>query len=275
MTIRPMRAADTAAGLRLCRACGWNQLAEDWRAFLDGPRGGGLLAEREGAAAGTVAWLRYGAFTWLSMMLVDPAARRTGVGTRLMEAALAELANEPCVRLDATPMGEPLYRRFGFEAEYELARLTATAPAAAGNTPPMHAGELAEILALDAAVFGADRSAVLTSFRRRAPALARTLRQGVRLRGYCFGRPGYRYAQLGPVVAEDEAAARELAAACLAETPAGAVALDVACACGPWSAALGFRVERPFLRMRRGAAAAGGAPARGLREFAIAGPEFG
>ena len=178
VTIRAMHTGDIPAGLRLCRASRWNQLEGDWRAFLDSAEGGGRIAEREGQAIGTVTFLRYaGCFSWLAMMLVDPGARGAGVGTRLMEAALDDLAGEPSVRLDATPLGEPLYRRFGFQGEYELERAKVTvAPGHFGSTPeavrPMSAADLAGVFARDRQVFGADRSALLTSFYRRAPDLA-------------------------------------------------------------------------------------------------------
>src|SRR5262245_6176829 len=108
-----MTPSEIPEGLRLCRASGWNQLEEDWRCFLELDGGEGWLAEQDGAVVGTVAVLRFGqAFTWLSMMLVDPQHRRSGVGSRLMETALAAVSSERCIRLDATPAGEPLYRRF-------------------------------------------------------------------------------------------------------------------------------------------------------------------
>jgi GNAT superfamily N-acetyltransferase len=266
-----MQAADIPAGLRLCRLSGWNQLSEDWHCFLDSPHGGGRLAEQDGGAMGTVAWLRYGSkFTWLSMMLVDPAARRSGIGTRLMEEALAALAGERCVRLDATPAGEPLYRRFGFEAEYELVRAKASEGVLASTRArPMLPADFDAVFARDRAVFGADRSALLRSFYGRAPELAWTVRGGATLEGYCFGRPGYLYPQLGPVVAEDEAAAFELVAAC---RTLGELAIDVPHAAAGWLERTGFTIERAFVRMRRGACGAPGIPER---QFAIAGPEFG
>ena len=42
---------------------------------------------------GTVATLPYGPFTWMSMVLVDPKARRRGVGTLLLERGLALVPN--------------------------------------------------------------------------------------------------------------------------------------------------------------------------------------
>jgi GNAT superfamily N-acetyltransferase len=281
VTIRPMNVWDIPAGLRLCRLSGWNQLEDDWRMFLASSDGGGRIAERDGNAAGTVAWLRYGErFSWLSMMLVDPDARRSGIGTRLMEAALEALAGESCVMLDATPLGEPLYRRFGFSGEYELVRAklgSVTIGFQPGPAPvgPTDAVDLEEVLARDRAVFGADRGALLRSLHRRAPELAWIARVGKSLTGYCFGRPGYLYRQIGPVAAESEAVARDLVGRCLASDPGGAVAVDVPRAASgwlEWLCSVGFTVERPFLRMRRGGQESAGFAAS---QFAIAGPEFG
>jgi GNAT superfamily N-acetyltransferase len=269
-----MDTADTAAGLELCRLSRWNQLAEDWRRFLDSPHAGARLAERDGVVAGTVAWLRYGTgFTWLSMMLVHPEARRSGIGTRLMEAAIEALEGETRIRLDATPAGEPLYRRFGFEGEYELVRARASRRqgSAAGEARPMEPHDFDAVFARDREIFGADRSTLLASFYDRAPGMARVLRRGDTLAGYCFGRPGHLYRQVGPVVAEDEAAAQDLVASC----PGEELAIDVPRSARTWTAWLeeaGFTIERPFLRMRRGTSPSPGIPAL---QFAIAGPEFG
>ena len=40
MQTRPMLETDIEAGLRLCRASGWNQLEADWRTFLESRPGG-------------------------------------------------------------------------------------------------------------------------------------------------------------------------------------------------------------------------------------------
>lgn len=280
MKIRNMQAADIPAGLQLCRLARWNQVEEDWRSFLDSPDGGGRLAESDGTVAGTVTFLRYGrCFSWLSMMLVHPDVRRAGTGTRLMEAALDALAGEPCVRLDATPLGEPLYRRFGFRDEYELARakvrVAEAAEPAAENVRRMQPAELPEVFAMDRQVFGADRGALMSGFYRRAPEMAWTVRRGGVLQGYCFGRPGYLYRQLGPLVAGDDDCARDLVGSCLTGLAGEDVALDAPLSDAGWIAWLrsaGFAVERPFLRMCRGENPCPGQPAR---QYAIGGPEFG
>ncbi len=280
-----MRSADIPAGLRLCRLSGWNQVEADWRTFLDSPDGGGWVAETDGSVLGTVTFLRYPAgFTWLAMMLVDPAHRRTGIGAQLMEAALASVAGESCVRLDASPAGEPLYRRYGFVPEYGLERASLLVPSepAWGRrfrpptaVRPMEARELPEVLAWDREIFGVDRGVLLASFHRRAPELAWTAREGARLAGYTFGRPGQLYHQLGPVAAIGEAVAEALVAGCLSGQSGRRIAVDVPAGARGWMEwlrAAGFRTDRSFLRMRRGA---NGSPGTPEHQFAIAGPEFG
>jgi GNAT superfamily N-acetyltransferase len=281
VTIRSMQIEDIPAGLQLCRLAGWNQLEDDWLVFLDSPDGGGRLAESNGVAVGTAAFLRYGpCFSWLSMMLVHPEARRAGVGARLMDAAMDALAGEEWVRLDATPLGEPLYRRHGFREEYELIRTTIMPshrhfPPMSENVRPMRAGDLAEVLARDRQVFGADRSRLLASFYRRSPSLAWTARRDKALLGYCFGRPGHLYRQLGPVMAEDASIAGDLVARCCAREPGEKLTMDVPRLSPEWIAWLeraGFATERHFLRMSRGRTERPDLPAW---QFAIAGPEFG
>ena len=63
------------------------------------------------------------------MMLVDPAYRGRGLGARLLERAMTALPPTLPIRLDATPLGRPLYQRFGFEDEVVLSRHVADAPA--------------------------------------------------------------------------------------------------------------------------------------------------
>ena len=276
-----MSPCETGEGLRLCRLSSWNQTEDDWRFFLDSPGGGGRLAEKGGEVVGSVAFLRYGVnFSWLSMMLVHPKERRSGIGSRLMQAAIDALASENCIRLDATPLGEPMYRQFGFRPEYELARMVATVAStsfdeAIGCAEPMMPPDFADVFAMDRRVFGADRSALLASFHRRAPELSFVARKGADVVGYCFGRPGYLYQQLGPIVAESGGTARSIAARCLSRQAGTRIAIDAPAPAMEWTRWLestGFRIERQFLRMRRGENLSPGIPDL---QFAIAGPEFG
>src|SRR5260370_18807817 len=168
-----MTVDDIPAGLRLCRASGWNQLESDWRVFLNWNPSTCRVGEGDGNVVGTIAALRYGdSFTWLSMILVEPTERGAGIGTRLLA-----LLRQDCVRLDATPLGQPIYARNDFVDEYPLIRMTATVHAVDfDNVPscvrPMHEEDLEHVLLRDRAVFGADRSRLLRSLFQLAPRYA-------------------------------------------------------------------------------------------------------
>ena len=89
MIIRKMTAADIAAGLRLCRLSGWNQVEEDWRCFLEPAEGGGWLAEKDGEIVGSVFLITHSkAVAQLRLMLVEPKARGLGIGARLVDECI-------------------------------------------------------------------------------------------------------------------------------------------------------------------------------------------
>src|SRR5262245_59963868 len=108
----------------LVREARWNQLAADWRIFVEFGR---LYAvhSAEGRIIATTATLPYGGrFTWISMVLVAGEYRRRGLATALLRQAMADLAAAKLVPvLDATPDGHAVYRRLGFEDSWGFQRL--------------------------------------------------------------------------------------------------------------------------------------------------------
>lgn len=262
---RPMTTDDIEAGLALCEAAGWNQRERDWRLFLDRNPQGNCVAHMDGQVVGTAATLDYGPFAWISMVLVDPAARGRGLGTALFERALDLLRGQACVRLDATPLGEPVYRKLGFVDEYALERWERPAAPVTPSLPVEPLVEVDPVTGLDRNVFGANRAWLLAWLHEGAPALAWQGRSG-----FVLGREGRRFTHIGPVICETAAGAGALITAALAAAGGGAV-IDIPAAKAPVAEALGFRRQRPLLRMRRG----GPAPPLDDRIFAIAGPELG
>jgi GNAT superfamily N-acetyltransferase len=283
--MRHMTLDDVPAGLRLCRLSGWNQVEEDWLAFLRLSPDACRVVESDGAIVGTVATLRFAEkFSWIAMVLVDPEVRGRGLGTDLLQEALTILKGEKCIRLDATDAGARIYRTQGFNEEYRLNRLVATAPvrvsARTEACRPMSNADLEDVFDLDKRVFGGDRGALLRSFFMRAPEYAwvsRTWvsRTGPALAGYVFGRNGHNHEHIGPLVATGEATAVELMTGCLAHTQARSVLIDVPADLSEWNRWLqtaGFARERAFLRMYRGSRMR---PECESYQFGIAGPEFG
>ncbi len=287
--IRQMRLSDIPAGLALCRASGWNQTVRDWLHFLTAAPHGALAAEQDGTVIGTVATLPYGPFTWISMVLVDPAARGRGVGTLLLERGLELIPEGTAARLDATPAGEIIYRKLGFVPEYGLARwfrdAADRAPSVENGAPnaerrapivrPFAADDWSPVLEMDARAFGAARGALLERLAADAPEHAWVSEIDGRLQGYLFGRHGHVREHLGPLVADRVETARLLLRSCLAAHPERPWFLDAPDDQHAWRdslSELGFRIQRPFLRMYRGSLTSPGQPAS---IYAITGPEFG
>jgi len=275
---RHMTPDDVPSGLRLCRLSGWNQVEEDWIAFLKLSPDACRVIESNGAVAGTVATLRFAQkFSWIAMLLVDPAMRGQGIGTDLLNEALRILKNEKCIRLDATEAGARIYCTHGFQEEYRINRLVAESPIKSrtktGACRPMSNADLEEVFDLDKRVFGADRNALLRSFLMRAPEYAWVSRTGDTLAGYIFGRHGYNHEHLGPLVVPGEPAAFELTTCCLAHKRS--FLIDVPDDLEKWNGWLqnaGFARERSFIRMYRGLRVQ---PECEKYQFGIAGPEFG
>ena len=278
-TLAPEELGDAAA---LVREAGWNQVAADWRIFLDLGR---VYAVRTGAGRviATAATLPYGGrFAWISMVLVAGEYRRRGLASRLMRRCIEELTAAGLVPvLDATPAGRAVYGALGFEDAWGFHRLACGETGASGLPAPagvvirpIDDAVFAELCRYDAAVFGADRSGVLARLRGRVPAAELVaLREG-NVCGLLLGRDGRSATQLGPLVADDAAIARALLARGLAAIK-GPVYIDLADAhqgLGAWLEGLGFAAQRPFTRMLHRRAAGFDDAAR---TFAVAGPELG
>jgi GNAT superfamily N-acetyltransferase len=277
--IREMSIADIPAGLDLCRASGWNQTERDWRYFLSTAPHGALAAVMNGQVIGTVATLPYGPFSWISMVLVDPAARRKGLGTLLLNRGLELIPESMAARLDATPAGELLYRKLGFVAEYGVSRWFLDEKrrdkALATGVRPLTLADWPAIHEMDAHAFGASRATLLKRLAEEAPEYAWVAERDGRLQGYLLGRHGHLREHLGPLVTETADAAERLLDACLGAHRGRSVFLDAPDDQRSWSGTLverGFGIERSFLRMYRGRLTASGQPSQ---VYAITGPEFG
>src|SRR5690242_7692411 len=213
MNLRVMTSADIPAGMRLKDLAGWNQTAEDWQRFLQSSPDGCFVAESEGAVCGTATTIIYeDRFAWIGMVLVDPKHRGQGIGTRLLERTIEYLDARgiPAMKLDATPQGKPIYEKLGFVTEYEIERWTLQRQA--GVPPELHGvkPDFDENAKLDRMVFGADRRTLLASVNQNAPQFTLAIRRGDEVAAYSFGRRGTRADHLGPWMAGDEHAAREI-----------------------------------------------------------------
>jgi GNAT superfamily N-acetyltransferase len=273
----------------------WNQIAADWRLFVELGR---VYAAHTAAGRiiATTATLPYGGrFAWISMVLVAGAYRRRGLATLLMRRATDDLSAARLVPvLDATPDGRAVYRGLGFadcwglhrlrrerrerqgeeaQDERQAARDRACAPAGVAIRPIRDA-DWSALCAFDAAAFGAHRGAVLAGLRGRLPAAELIALSGERILGFCLGRDGRIAAHIGPLVAENDAIARAMLAHAIdgIEAPLFIDLADAKSEVRMFLEGRGFAAVRPFTRMLHGRAERFDDPAR---TFAVLGPEFG
>jgi GNAT superfamily N-acetyltransferase len=274
--IRNLMPGDTDAMLQLCAAAGWNQTLADVRRLLTLEPGGCFAAWDAGRVVGTTTTTTYGAeLAWVGMVLVDPAFQRRGAATALMGAALDHLRRRgvSTVKLDATPAGRPMYERLGFVSEGQLERWSGEAARADARAA---GGTWEDIATADLAAFGVDRGPLLRCVLADSPYPLSVARgeQG-ELTGYAFTRPGSRATYVGPVIAADLVAARDLLSAALGRVGTGPAFIDVNTdfpGATDLLRELGFGRQRELLRMRLGPDAG---VSRSSRVFAIAGPEVG
>jgi GNAT superfamily N-acetyltransferase len=277
MNIRLMARQDIPAAMRLKDMAGWNQTSADWERFLSANPEGCFKAENEGRLVGTVTTIIYeDHFGWIGMVLVEPRFRGRGIGRSLLEEAIEylDLRNIPCIKLDATPQGKPLYEKLGFVTEYDIERWVLKKPP---NSTWANAAspKIEMILNLDREVFGADRGSLLRSISESAPEFVQIPARPTAVTGYAFGRRGSLADSLGPWIARNERAAATLLDSFLARSSRELAFVDCLKS-NPWAIRLvkarGFEFGRPLTRMYRGE---NSHPGRTDLVCGILGPEFG
>jgi GNAT superfamily N-acetyltransferase len=278
----PLLAFEIGDAEALVAEAGWNQVAADWRIFLEF---GTVHAVRNaaGRVVATASTLPHdGRFAWISMVLVNAGYRRQGLARRLMRRCIDDLTSAGLVPvLDATPAGREVYRKLGFQDSWAYQRLTLKARRAApeqsrAQVDVRRIDDLAwdALCAYDADAFGARRGALLSRLRGRLPEAEYYAMRGGKIAGFMLGRDGRIASHIGPLIAEDEAVAQALLQRAV-EAIAGPIFLDFADAktdTSRWLAAVGFTPARPLTRMLLGRSERFDDP---HRTFAVVGPEFG
>jgi len=263
LSIRMITPADLADADELRRLAGWNQTLTDWLRFLRCEPNGCFVAHYGNAVVGTATTICYGKeLGWIGMLLVHPDHRRSGIGSALLRRAIDYLRTQGArsIKLDATPLGEPLYVRHGFQSELSLTRWQRAGReiGSAEELPeapaPVSETELAAIVALDAATFGLPRSLLFRELLAQRPRII-TRPPNRNAQAYGLLRAGARSFYLGPVVATEPGGAAQVIGELLAQIPDQAVYWDVldgnASAAG-LARQLGFTPQRPLLRMFHG-----------------------
>jgi GNAT superfamily N-acetyltransferase len=210
LTIRVLTIADIPFGMEMKQQAGWNQLEADWLRFLAMERAGCFLAEWNGQPVGTVATCVFGGVGWIAMMLVEASYRGKGIGRSLMTQAMAYLTSRgvSTMRLDATPMGQPLYEKLGFVPQFQLIRFEGVIPRATPNRvvlEKVRPDQLPDLIRFDETITGTNRRIMLQRFYEEYPEWFCQVRIGNQLEGFLAARPGANACQIGPCLANPNA----------------------------------------------------------------------
>ncbi|WP_436925616.1 GNAT family N-acetyltransferase [Halosimplex amylolyticum] len=221
LDIRLLTGGDVEDALALSTQAGWNQVAADWKRFLDRSPDGCFAGTVDGELVATAAVVTYGeSVSWIGMVLVDEDHRGRGHGTQIFEHAL-EFARDrdgEVVGLDATDEGARIYRTYGFERVESVHRWQGKLDAPVGETGDYPAGAMApiapenrdSIFAFDRAQVGTDRTGLLRTLLAEPETVGVCSRGAGGVDGYAIARPGRTHWQVGPVVGTDASAVTPL-----------------------------------------------------------------
>lgn len=274
--LRPASAVVAASGL----STSWDDLRR--QAAL----AGNVLvgAWHEGTLIGVAGACSYGARAVIGPMSVLPECQGQGAGAALLRYLLDWLRdhNVAVITLDATAAGAPLYRRHGFVTDHWTLHLTRSAlhrpatrrddgsEATEVRVTPATRGDLAGLARFDAAIFGADRTAMLASFLLPSAGRVVVARRGGTVVGYAVAQRQ----RIGPYLASDIVAAAALIEPLLRLPPRRDAVLSLAELNESGRALLdayGFAEARRLERMRLGGGGHPGDPTRiyGLASYTL------
>jgi GNAT superfamily N-acetyltransferase len=232
LRIRPMRPEEVSIAVDWAAREGWNPGLADDVCFAAADPQGFFIGELDGVPAATVSCVNYGAdFAFLGFYIVREDLRGRGYGLRIWNAAIAH-AGRRVIGLDGVTAQQQNYRKSGFEFAYANVRYggivtTLQAPhpdvVALSEIPPP------DVEAYDATVFPAPRAAFLRAWMGASGHAGRALIRDGALAGWGVIRPCRKGYKIGPLAADDRAAAEAVLSALLPKAGSDEVFLDVPC----------------------------------------------
>jgi Acetyltransferase (GNAT) domain/Acetyltransferase (GNAT) family len=229
--IRAMRPDEIALAADWAAAEGWNPGLADPACFAAVDPRGFLIGELDGSAAAIISCVNYDErFAFLGFYIVRPDLRGRGHGLRIWQAAMAH-AGTRTVGLDGVVAQQDNYKKSGFRLAYPNVRYGGTiAPvvaAPAADVIDLGQVPFAAIEADDATVFPAPRRAFLRAWIDTKGHRGRALVRDGSLAAWGVIRPCRSGRKIGPLVADDRAAAEAVLAALVADAGAGEIYLDI------------------------------------------------
>ena len=230
LRIRPMRPDEISIAVDWAAAEGWNPGFADAACFAVVDPQGFFIGELDGAPAATISCVNYSDhFSFLGFYIVRADLRGHGYGLDIWNAAIAH-AGPRVIGLDGVVAQQQNYRRSGFELAYANVRyggIVAAPPVHSAGAVALSEIPMAAVAAYDASVFPAPRSAFLRAWIDAPGHNGRALLRDGALAGWGVIRPCRSGHKVGPLVADDRAAAEAVLSALLASVGGGEIFLDV------------------------------------------------
>lgn len=229
-TLRPMHAGDIAAMHQLSRQMSWPHRLQDCRQLF-ALGAGSVAVDAAGLPVGVGLRWSFGDVGTIGLVLVAPDRQGRGIGRALMTALIADSGSR-ALMLHATAEGLELYGKLGFvstgvvrqhQARFDEAPILPRMPDAAVRRAVT--ADHAALRALDAASFGADRSALIDCLLANGEAWL--VERAGRPAGFAILRPFGRGTVIGPIVAKDEHEAIALVASAVVAAPSGVLRVDI------------------------------------------------
>lgn len=230
LSIRTARRDEVDLAVDWAAAEGWNPGWNDADCFLAADPGGFLVGEVGGEPVAVISAVRYGGdFGFVGFYIVRPQDRGKGHGLAIWKAAMQRLEGR-LVGLDGVVEQQDNYRKSGFRLAHRNVRYAGSTGSGATAPGPgrRHQGlveladlSLSEVQDYDRAMFPADRRSFVECWIKQAGGLALGVLRDGRLGGYGVRRACRSGFKIGPLFADDAAAAEELLDGLLDGTPAG------------------------------------------------------
>lgn len=293
-TIRNFGADDIEFALELVRIAGWNQVRQDIVRTLSLDPDGSFLAEIDGRRAGIATTTSFGRLGWIAFMIVHPDFRGQGLAKLLMTKSIEYLKEKGIlsIKLDATPMGFPVYKKMGFVEECRLSRVEVKCvneyafvnehTFVSESAPPGKVFKLKDkkamkdrIVEYDGRHFGYCRKEMIRMLLEEETSKCFCYADNDGIRGYLAMRPGRIAWYVGPWIADSAEIAEDLIIGAIGDVKGQIAFIDIFqnnTACGGIVEKFGFTFQRELIRMYLGENITSNDPGK---VYGIFGPEKG